>query len=202
MNMNNLTTQEKETLFQTHLPTAEKIAKHFCARYQKPLEETRNNALFALCLLIYDETRNCFDPSKGTLEQWLGIKIHYHLMEIYSRGKHPQNTEFHEPAAFKEQTGVLHQWACGEIPAPPSASTGKSWLKLFLEDLTEESQALLQVILDAPEDLWMEIKPTPGLSQNTKQTRLYKYMVDVLDWSPGMVSDALSAIKKSLQIAI
>jgi hypothetical protein len=205
---------KEQTYFQYQF-VATKLAKHYSKKFQRPLEETQSHADFALCLLIYED--HChFDPALQTLETWLGIKIYWHLKEIYTRGIHPHCDDLREPVSFKEHHDTdwlnamdngdkFNSYAPGGLEntrnthtVPDGGIIKPTWIQNLKEEIKEEGLSLLQIILDAPSDLLAEILPQKGRTQEKKQNHLYNYLVDVLDWNPDKVDQAFNELKACL----
>ena len=203
--LSQMTHEEKEGLFNALLPIAERAARHYSKRYQRPIYETRDHAQFALCLLIYDTHCN-FNPEKQTMEVWIAVKLHWHLREVYQRGLHPWCGDLREPRSFKEIpcSDLMEQWEAGVCAEPPQALSQEppvNWLNAFIEPLSEEGRALVDLLMSAPADLWNDIKPVGGRSKQCRQRRLFEYLVDVLDWNIPTAEKAFTEIQKQMAVS-
>lgn len=204
---------DNEKLFFEHRKIAKNIAIFYSRKYHKPIEETTNNAEFALCLLLYGDNALKFDPEKQSISTWLGIKIYWYMKDVYERGHWCGCADLAEPRSFKEiqDDDLFQKWESGHnvysynaenknpnIVAPQEFTIGYSWFQNLLEEVSEESIALLQIIADAPKDLLLEIMPQKGRTAKRKKQNLYEYLVDVLDWKPETVEKAFCEIQAAL----
>lgn len=195
------TENEKLELFETYSYIAEKLSRHFAKKYHRQITETRDHAQFALCLMIYDESRWTYDGSKGTLDTWLGTNVYWHLQEIYCRGKHPACPELREPFGYNElhDTDLINQWDEGVLPAPESIAIDTPWITDLLERTTSEGRAVIEIILNAPAELLDDILPQQGRTAKQKQNNVWQYLIDVLDWHPATATSAMNDIQAALQ---
>ena len=189
--------QQVEEEFNEHRPQALKAARWAARHYRRPLSETLDHAEFALALLICGD--DCgHDPDQLSLGQWLCVKACYHLREVYTKGKHPHCPDIRESRAFRRErsaTSQIRDWESGKKPSPPALGTKPAWFQQILQEVNEEGASLLQIIMEAPADLWKEIKPDRGRTPRIKQRRLAAYLVDVLDWPVYKVYKAFHEVQ-------
>lgn len=167
------------------------IAKRCCKKYSAPWEEALDHANFALAMLLLDY--NGYDSREATLKHWLGLKIHYHLKDVYLRGKHPGVPEVKESKAFYKEL------VSSEVIENSQPETKPNWLHGILQEASEEAYAVYQIIIEAPQELLDEIGPQRNRRQTTKQKRLKEWLMDVLDWPKPKIETAFKEITTCLQ---
>lgn len=180
-----------EERFIQYRPLAQRVAREYCKKYNRPLYETQDHADFALALLLIEP--NGHNPQIRPLKQWLTIKIRYHLKEIYLRGRHPNVEGVKETIACYLENSASDQLKDHYEKTPPN------WIQNLLTEVTEETAAVVRIIMEAPEDLLNEICPEKGRTMQKKRRNLKAYLIDVLDWEPHDVNVAFEEMITCLQ---
>ena len=74
-------------------------------------------------------------------------------------------------------------------------ATQPNWFQSFLNEISEETQQLIKIIFETPEELREVIIPS---HPKTSQKKLRIYMIDVLDWTSIDVEKAFKEIAECL----
>jgi len=188
----------QEELFQTYRHVAKQVAMYHSRRFHRPIEETLDHAEFAMALLVCNERG--YDPARGPMEAWLRFKITMHLKDVYTRGTHPHCGNVREAAYSPERVDTdLLEMADGttELIPPLRRKPNTGWITRLLAEVSEEASALLEIILDAPQDLMTELC-SPHCPQPRRKQNLIEYLINVLDWSEARVTKAVAEVEGCL----
>jgi len=195
----NLTDTEKEQMYHDHLHIAERTARLYSRKFKCPIADARDNANFALALLIYNNEIVSYDPEKQTLEGWFYVRLNWHLREVYTRGRHPHCPSLREPQFYREipSSEEFVEMDMKEVPETLKVDA-LPWLNRFLAGLTEEGAEIVRVILNAPAEIVNALDSNQGRTAADKQKTLYEYLVDDLDKQPTQTACAFLDIKREL----
>jgi len=179
--------------FQDLQPVIADASRYVSIRLGQPFRDVLEDAQVTLFLLLKEGSG--YNAERGSFEAWIKCKIIWRLKTLYLRGKIPFHRDLSLPISSTREK-VLSQ--CPDDNCAPEAEVKENWFKRILLEVSEECAALLQIIREAPDDLWLEICPCQGRSAETKQQNLRQWLIDVADWHPEKIDTAFSEIQACL----
>ena len=192
--------KDKEIAFEEYRWVARDVASHMSKTFDRDYYEMLDIAEFALVMELYD--RDGYDPTKNTtLSGWLWKVVSYYLLEVCTRGKHPRQAGIREAdmrqSTFTdlERTRDTLDIDLGNTPAgafsrlcrssPTDPEDRPHWLDDLMSEISEEAQALVHTIVEAPTEIAHEFldgrRGRPNVSR--QREAIHAYLVNELDWT-------------------
>jgi len=161
-----------------------KIAHGLSEKYKKPYDELLSEGV----LRVFKNLPK-WNPERAALCTYVHQCATYGMLDhcIKPMREIPMGHFSDNPHTIQE----------GKKPINPfvKKATEPNWFQTFLNELTEETHALVKVIFEAPEELCEAIKPS---QPKTSQRKLRQYMIDVLDWTTTEVDRAFQEVAQCL----
>jgi len=168
------------------------IAHKLSKCYYKPFDELLSEGVMAVFKKLPK-----WDSSRSSLCTYINQKATFGMLDYCIKplreipmDVHRPETDHHHPL----REFAINTHACIDNPFVRK-TTKPNWFKKFLNELTEESQKLINILFEAPEELYEGIRPN---RPKTSQRKLRAYMIDVLDWTTEDVNKAFKEIIKCL----
>jgi len=147
-----------------------KIAHTMSKKFNKPFDELYAEAMYHVLTRIQE-----WNPKRG------GLCTH-----VYNCAY------FHTWNYCKPEREIPHE---SDNPTFVEQETKPNWFKNFLNELSEETQQLVKIIFEAPEELYETVKPNcPKLSKKA----IRNYMIDAMDWDEIRIEKSFAEIRQCL----
>lgn len=141
-----------------------KMAWNFSRRFQEDLDELVALGYFGIACFAKE-----YDPKKSCLSTHI-YRIAWHRMSNHCRNK---DRVHHTLIDFQDEERPF------DVPAK-----AEFWLTRLCSEISDEAKALIQIVLEAPEELGDTLRTSAPL---TSAKALRAYMIDALDWTPEKV---------------
>lgn len=187
-----------EELYIEHKREAKAAARWAAHKFHRPFPEARDHAEFALALVLLQHLDD-WDEDLLPLNRWIQMRIRFHLIQVFTRGRHPYVEDVQETAP-RERSGTetFRKWDRGEVPAPSSAMSSPSRFQRMIQEVGEEGAALFRILRELPSDLWEEIRPKRGRTREKKEDNFRTWLIDTQDWTHEEVERAIEELMECL----
>lgn len=152
-----------------------KIAHSLSRQHGEDFDELVSEGYFAI-IKAYPQ----YNPKKAKLSTWLYTCI-WNAMKTYCINP---KVHRHVPVDFEDPESGFSELPCKE-----------SWLSRVFREIGEEARAMIEIALEAPEELADEIRTSAPVSSGKA---LRAYMIDVMDWTPKKVEKIWREIQTCL----